>query len=186
MSRLVVVVLVLSLAFAPTTDAQARADQQGENFSLANWLQPLWSVLDWLWSRMPTPRSSNQPVGAMIDPSGVAPTPTTAFRQCPRLEGQRVPEDRGDDRSVWLRLHLCQIALSAFLLGLGEVSSPTLFFQRQESSTIAGLRPRRDQRNGSPLCDEALAGGRSAPLTPDDAEEILEGGPVSPLPAPLR
>ena len=76
MSRRVAVVLVLTVAFAPTTSARVWVDQQEESFSFSRWLQPVGGVLDWHASRRPTIRSTSQNVGAMIDPSGVAETPT--------------------------------------------------------------------------------------------------------------
>lgn len=87
MSRLVVVLLILTLALAPTTGAQSRIDQQEESFSLSRWFQPLWGALDWLTSWLPTIHSTRQNVGAMIDPSGVAEPPPTASRGVPGGEG---------------------------------------------------------------------------------------------------
>ncbi len=87
MSRLVVGVLILTLALAPTTGAQIRINQQEESFSLSRWLQPLWGALDWLASRIPTIRTTSQNVGAMIDPSGVAEPAPPALAGVPIGKG---------------------------------------------------------------------------------------------------
>ena len=72
MARIVVVVLLVSLAFAPA--AEAAAPSRGES-PATGWFDSLRSAFDWFFAWAPTIRAAPKRNGAYIVPTGIAAPP---------------------------------------------------------------------------------------------------------------
>ena len=84
MARIVVVVLLVSLAFAPA--AEAAAPSRGES-PATGWFDSLRGAFDWLFSWAPTIRAAPRKNGAYIVPNGAtapAPAPSHGTYRVPR------------------------------------------------------------------------------------------------------